>query len=106
MKTAKSIYSCLIAALLMVLSSGGIAAALEPSNTQLGTGALASVTTGTDDTALGANALKLDAQLRALETKLAACRVLRKRRRRAKGGEDHEGVTFIKSYRCVSDRTC
>ena len=72
MKTAKSIYSCLIAALLMVLSSGGIAAALEPSNTQLGTGALASVTTGTDDTALGANALKLDAQLRALETKLAA----------------------------------
>ena len=57
MKTVTSIYSCLVAALLIVLSSGGIAAALDPSNTQLGTGALVSVTTGLDDTALGNKAL-------------------------------------------------
>ena len=44
--------------MLIVLSSGGIAAALDPSNTQLGNGALANVMNGADDTALGVQALR------------------------------------------------
>ena len=56
MKTAKGFYSCLTAALLIVLSSAGIAVA--QTNTHYGTGALAADPTGTDyDSALGYDAL-------------------------------------------------
>ncbi len=55
MKTPTSFYSCLVGALLFVLSSAGTAAA---QNTYYGTGALASDPTGTDDdSAFGYDAL-------------------------------------------------
>ena len=58
-KTATYCFFAILTVLIVALYSGGIAAA-DPSNTQLGTGALASTTTGVDDTALGFNALFAD----------------------------------------------